>query len=152
MKNIELIQRAINESGSLTQEEKTQLLAIDFGKGELEIKSLQESLKALELERDTAKKQLDDHVYRGNVVKLAERYNFSDKNYLEYLCRQRNINCDDALSYEPLLEELKTSSPKLFNLNLKAGYNLNETTQNSTISAHDNRDIISLLTQAPEIK
>lgn len=152
MKVADLIAKAIAENENLNADEKKILQELDIDKLNDELNSLRESLEATADERDSALKKLDDFIYQDNVGKIAADYRFSDKKYLEYLCRQNNINCTDAASFSPFMEQLKKNSPKLFNVNLKAGCNLNESRKGIDYGANNAHDIVSMLKQAPELK
>ena len=151
MKLSDLIIKAVTENDNLNADEKKFLLEFDIDKINEELDSLKKSLEVTVGERDSALKKLDDYVYFDNVSKIAADYKFSDKKYLEYLCRQNDIDCTAQESFVPFMEELKKNSPKLFNVNLRAGVNHGESRKNTDYNS-SGRDIVTLLTQAPELK
>ena len=151
MKLSDLIQKAVDENENLSADEKKILLELDLDKLNDDVMSLRESLEIANGEKESALKQLADHIYTDNVSKIAADYKFSDKKYLEYLCRQNNIDCTDAGSFTPFMEELKKNSPKLFSVNLKAGCNPLESSKNIN-SIGNERDIAAMLKMAPELK
>ena len=151
MKLSDLILKAVTENDNLNADEKKLLLEVDIDKINEELNSLKKSLEITVGERDSALKKLDDYVYLDNVRKIADDYKFSDKKYLEYLCRQNGIDCTSAESVAPFMEELKKNSPKFFNVNLRTGVNHGESRKMIDYGSNSN-DIISLLKQAPELK
>jgi hypothetical protein len=151
MKLSDLILKAVAENDNLNADEKKLLLEIDLDKINEELNSLKKSLEITVGERDSALKKLDDYVYLDNVGKIAADYKFSDKKYLEYLCRQNGIDCTATESFVPFMEELKKSSPKFFNVNLRTGVNHSESRKSLEYGKSDN-DIVNLLKQAPELK
>ncbi len=151
MKLSDLIARAVEENPNLNTEEKELLLKFDLDEMTGEIKSLRESLEAATTEKESALKQLEDYLYKDNVCKLAADYKFSDKNYLEYLCRQNKIDCTDEVSFAPFMENLKKNSPKFFSVSVKSGCNLNESRKIDNYG-DNGHDLVSMLKQAPELK
>jgi hypothetical protein len=119
-----------------------------------ENKELLETIDQLKAERDSAKKSLDDMIFKNHVAELADNYSFSDKDYLEYLCKTNNVDFADAASSKNFMNKLQLDSPKFFKINLQSG--------TGTASAvpeyapvkknHQIDDILSLLNNAPEIR
>ena len=116
----------------------------------------QELLKTIEqltAERDSVKNSLDDLIYKNHVAELAETYSFSDKGYLEYLCKLHNLDFADAANSKKFMEQLQNDTPKFFKQNLKAGTG-NISPAMPAAAARENRfdDILSLLNNAPEFR
>ncbi len=86
-----------------------------------ELETLRSACQSAGEERDLARRELDDLRFRQEVTELANHHGFADPDYLGYLCRRREIAPGDATSVEPLLDELRKQSPRLFRLDLQPG-------------------------------
>lgn len=112
------------------------------------------TIEQLQAERDSARKSLDDMIYKDHVAKLAETYSFSDKGYLEYLCKLNNIDFADSTSSKNLMNKLLSDSPRFFKIKLQSGTGGNTPAEcrPSPNGNHHSDDILSLLNNAPEVR
>ena len=110
------------------------------------------TVEQLRAERDSARKSLDDMIYKEHVAKLAETYSFSDNDYLEYLCKLNKIDFADNSSSKKFMDQLQVDAPKFFKLNLQAGTGA-AAAENVPHHHHEDHysDILNLLNNAPEI-
>lgn len=111
------------------------------------------TIEQLTAQRDNAEKSLNELLYKNNVAALAEKYSFSDKGYLEYLCKLNNIDfTDDAVSKNFMLK-LQSDAPKFFKPVLQAGSGVDSTIDSRSVSKdYQQNDILSLLNNAPEFR
>ena len=108
----------------------------------------------LQAERDSARKSLEDMIYKDHVAKLADSYSFSDKGYLEYLCKLNNIDFADSTGSKNFMNKLLNESPRFFQLKLQSGTggNANPDCQIPIQAHHQTDDILTLLNNAPEVR
>lgn len=114
-----------------------------------------EQIEQLKAERDSARKSLNDMIFKNHVARLAETYSFSDKGYLEYLCRINEIDFDDAERSKEFMNRLQSDSPKFFKINMQSGSGSPppQTNCKNPQEYHDSsNDILSLLNNAPEFR
>ena len=111
------------------------------------------TIEQLTTQRDNAEKSLNELIYKNNVASLAEKYSFSDKGYLEYLCKLNNIDfADDAVS-KNFMQKLQSDAPKFFKPVLQAGSGVDSPVDPRRISKdYQHDDILSLLNNAPEFR
>lgn len=112
------------------------------------------TIEQLQNERDSAKKSLDDLIFKNQVAKLAETYSFCDKGYLEYLCKVNNIDFQDNEISKNFMSRLLAETPKFFKIALESGSgefsSANDTVSRPADYQYD--DILTLLNNAPEVR
>ena len=115
---------------------------------------LLKTIEQLQAERDCAQKSLDDMIFKNHVAELADSYSFSDKGYLEYLCKINNVDLDDHDSSRNFMLKLQNDTPKFFKLKLQSGTGVPADTGDCSHLKKDyqQNDILSLLNNAPEIR
>ena len=115
---------------------------------------LLKTIEQLQAERDSARKSLDDMIYKDHVAQLAENYSFSDKGYLEYLGKLNKIDFADSTDSKNFMNRLLQESPRFFQLKLQSGTggNANPDCQTPVFGNHQQDDILQLLNNAPEVR
>lgn len=111
------------------------------------------TIEQLTTQRDNAERSLTDLIYKNNVAELAEKYAFSDKNYLEYLCKINKIDFDDDAVAKNFMNKLHDDAPKFFKPNLQAGTGVDPSKDAAPVKKdYQYNDILSLLNNAPEFR
>lgn len=108
------------------------------------------TIEQLTAQRDNAERSLNDLVYKNNVAELAEKYSFSDKGYLEYLCKLNNIDFADDAGSKDFMNKLRNDAPKFFKPILQSGSGV--TASVAAAKDYQSNDILSLLNNAPEFR
>ena len=116
-----------------------------------EQQELLNTIEQLKSERDSAEKTLNDMIYKNHVAELADSYSFSDKNYLEYLCKQNKVDFTDSAISKNFMEKLQSDSPKFFKVNLQSGTGSCTADTPPIRKDYHSGDILSMLNNAPEI-
>ena len=96
-------------------------------KFETELAELRRRAEETGAERDAAQKELRGLRFRRRVDELADRYRFTDRDYLEYLCERGALEVDSPEQSEAFMEELRTRLPRFFKTELKPGAGLPDT-------------------------
>ncbi len=133
------------------------------GKTEAQFALLQEQLAAVISERDAAAKELTELKRNASLRNIAEKYSFTDPDYLGFLMMQKQIRHDDPSGVAGFIDSLRRTSPRLFKLDLPSGIPPHQETEKagsaaSPVSAASARrgggsaeDLIELLRDAPEL-
>ena len=108
------------ETGSLPEAEQLRR------KFETELAELRRRAEETGAERDAAQKELRGLRFRRRVDELADRYRFTDRDYLEYLCERGALEVDSPEQSEAFMEELRTRLPRFFKTELKPGAGIPE--------------------------
>lgn len=95
-------------------------------KFETELAELRRRAEETGAERDAAQKELRGLRFRRRVDELADRYRFTDRDYLEYLCERGALEVDSPEQSEAFMEELRTRLPRFFKTELKPGAGIPE--------------------------
>lgn len=96
-------------------------------KFETELAELRRRAEETGAERDAAQKELQALRFRRRVDELADRYRFTDRDYLEYLCERGALEIDRPEQADAFMEELRGRLPRFFKTELKPGAGLPET-------------------------
>lgn len=128
-RNRELI-RTLEESQSRVEELETRSLpeAEQLRRRfEAELADLRRRADATGAERDAAQKELRELRFRRRVDELADRYRFTDRDYLEYLCERGALEMESPEQTEAFMKELRGRLPRFFKTELKPGAGIPET-------------------------
>ena len=119
-----------------------------------EHEDLLKTIEQLQNERDCAQKSLNDMIFKNHITELAENYSFSDKSYLEYLCKVNNIDLADNDCIRKFMLKLQSETPKFFKIKLQSGTGNPPPANNCSHSPKDYQsdDILTLLNNAPEVR
>ena len=117
-----------------------------------EVKQLREHISSLTAERNSSKQELEQIKFRQQIGKLAREKQFNDSEYLGFLLKKANVPLDAPDQVEEFITELRTSSPKLFHMELRSGSGSNPGGHEMEFStAKQNGDITAMLANAPEV-
>ncbi|WP_419646683.1 hypothetical protein [Victivallis vadensis] len=108
-------QLAETENRSLPEQERLKR------KFETELAALRKQAETAGSERDAARQELNRLRFRSQVDRLAEKHNFADRDYLEYLCGKSGIEPDSGEAADAFMKELREQSPRFFKLDLTPG-------------------------------
>lgn len=88
-----------------------------------ELKRLTEEVASLTKARDEAIAKATAMEFDSTISSIASRHNFTDKEYLGFLVKQKGdaLDLNDETAVTSFIKELETSSPNLFKSNLKSG-------------------------------
>lgn len=113
----DLISPLLEQSGELAPEIREQLTALTASCGErdvAELTGLQTELQTLQDEHRALSR-------RFAVVELAREHRCLDVDYLDYLFERKQLDPADAATRQQFIEELKISSPRLFEAAVRSG-------------------------------
>ncbi len=85
------------------------------------IENLNHRIENLSQERDRIETEKQDIEFRNRVTNAAVSHNFDDSGYLEYLLKRENLNVNDAEAVTEFMDNLKSTSPKLFKIDVNQG-------------------------------
>lgn len=108
-------QLAESENRSLPEQERLKR------KFETELAALRRQAETAGSERDAARQELNRLRFRSQVDRLAEKHNFTDRGYLEYLCGKAGIEPADDEAADAFMKKLREQSPRFFKLDLTPG-------------------------------
>ena len=142
----DLIRKAALSDGLTPEERQTVLEACDdCGRRIEELRSQAEQNGA---ERDSLKQELAA-IRRAETVKvIAEKHNFIDPGYLDYLLASRSVDVHDAEGVETVIGELKAEKPRFFKVDITPGPS---TAVLSATVPENAGDLISMVRNAPEL-
>jgi DNA repair ATPase RecN len=119
---------------------------------------MQKNLDTLTKERDEAKAKADEMEFNKSVSDLATAHNFSDSKYLAFMVKQKGEDFDmsDADATKAFMEELKTSSPKLFKVPANPGAGSSPggggSSDEAFKAAQKDGDAMGMIANAPEVQ
>lgn len=152
----EIIAKA--QTGALSNEECSTLSkAIEQGRVELE--GVRNKLNSALHNEELAKSELASMVRRDGVKALAQKYSFTDHEYLDFLLNKKELNLEDSESIDSFMTQLSSENPKFFELEISGGSgsgvdNLIFTPKSSSAVGagriNSTGDIASMLDSAPE--
>ncbi len=116
-----------------------------------ELARLREELESSAVERDRARDELAAIKRRKRVGEIAGETGFLDPGYLDYLMQQRGAAVDDPGACREVLDELRTTSPRLFRIDLNPGGGSIPAPSGGSEASGWDGDLAKLLRQAPEI-
>ncbi len=110
-------------------------------------------LAALAEERDAARDELVRIRRVRDVDALARHHQFSDAEYLGYLCERDNVALEDAAACQYFMDALRERSPRLFRLSLEPGAPGGISSAKAAVPAAPSgaEGIVRLLADAPEL-
>jgi chromosome segregation ATPase len=85
------------------------------------VSGLKKELEKLTKERDDAAASLKAIERKAKVKEIADKHNFSDSDYLDYLASSKQINIEDEAATMAFVRELEQKSPELFRSTAKPG-------------------------------
>ncbi len=115
-----------------------------------DFENLKNSINELTQERDLLQKNLNEMSFEKEIDLLANEYNFTDRDYLSFLCQKNNYSPSDKTNTEEFMNKIRDTHPRFFKCHIKSG-SLNEVNPNSKHSQEDVLSIQDLIGQAPEI-
>lgn len=86
-----------------------------------ELAKLQRQVADLTKERDEAKANFAKSERTSKIAKLAQKHNFSDAEYLDYLTNASQLDLDDEGATTKYMTDLGKSKPQLFKSSAKPG-------------------------------
>jgi DNA repair exonuclease SbcCD ATPase subunit len=86
-----------------------------------ELAKLKKQVADLTAERDEAKANFAKSERNSKIAKLAQKHNFSDAEYLDYLTSAKQLDLDDEGATAEYMKELGKSKPELFKSTAKPG-------------------------------
>lgn len=118
-----------------------------------EFETLKTSLAEAAAERDRLRSELDGVRFRQQIDELAGRYRFSDRGYLEYLCRQNGVDPAEPEKCGEFINSLRERMPRFFRCELQGETLPDASNGNSGAAAANARTgelpLAELLMQAP---
>lgn len=140
-------QLAETENRSLPEQERLKR------KFETELAALRKQAETAGSERDAARQELNRLRFRSQVDRLAEKHNFADRDYLEYLCGKAGIEPDSGEAADAFMKELREQSPRFFKLDLTPGPGVPVPAPAPAAPASDPAEAIArLLDEAPGVE
>lgn len=122
-------------------------------KFETELAALRKQAETAGSERDAARQELNRLRFRNQVDRLAEKHNFADRDYLEYLCGKSGIEPDSGEAADAFMKELREQSPRFFKLDLTPGPGVPAPASAPAAPASDPAEAIArLLDEAPGVE
>lgn len=123
-------------------------------KFETELAELRRRADETGAERDAAQQELHQLRFRRRVDELADRYRFTDRDYLEYLCERGALEIEQPERAEAFMEELRGRMPRFFKTELKPGAGVPETAlpaaANGATASDPASELARLIAAAPE--
>lgn len=113
-----------------------------------ELSSLRQLTKQLSEERDSAQKELKRWKYRQQIGELAAQYQFSDVEYLAYLCEKNQVDLSARDTADGFMTDLRSKTPKFFRSDVQPGAKADQLAANSVAPG---ASIAEMLSAAPEI-
>ena len=145
----EIIRRSAMNDGMAAGEREAVLQLCNDRAAELaELRSAAETAGA---ERDRLAAELNIVKRNAAIRVLAEKHNFTDPDYLDFLMQKKGVAMDDQVAVESAVAALKKDCPRFFRVDVHPGSAAAAPGEYNGRTVENQRDLAVMVSNAPEV-